>query len=428
MSDLSAQGPVRGQLLGHRDFRRLWAGQTVSEIGTQVSVLAVPIAAVRVLHATTFQVGVLSAAATLPFLVVGLPAGAWIDRWRRRRVMIVTDLGRFLVLGSIPISYALGELRMLQLYLVALAAGLLTVFFQVAYQSYLPSLIGLEYITEGNAKLVGSEQVAQIAGPSLAGGLVQALGASYAIAVDAGSFLFSGSAISTIRAKEAVPAVPAGGRPRLRYEIMEGLKFVLNQPLLRAITATSTTANFFSGIMTAVEVVFLVRVVHAQPGIIGLLFAAIGVGGLAGAVLAGPFARRLGGARATLAGVGMTAAGLLIPLTTAGVGLLLFAVGYAVSAAGVVLYNINQVSLRQRLCPERLLGRMNATVRFVVTGVEPLGALAGGAIGTTIGLRPTLWLAAAGQTLAVVWLLASPLRQMRDFPQPGHPQDHRSPS
>jgi predicted MFS family arabinose efflux permease len=407
---------VAGGLRGHRDFRRLWGGETVSELGSQVSLLAIPLIAVRTLHATTFEVGVLAAASTAAFLLVGLPAGVWVDRLRRRWVMMAADFGRVLSLGSIPLVYAVGTLTLIQLYVVTLVTGVLTVFFDVAYQSYLPSLVGREHLVEGNAKLTGSAQVSQVAGPSLAGGLVQAIGGAYAVAVDAVSFVVSGVAIAFIRAPEPVPLVPEGGHNRVRHDIAEGLRFVFGHPLLRAIAATTSTANLFSGILTAVEVVFLVRVAHAAPGIIGLLFAMGSVGGLLGAVVASPVARWIGGARATIVGIFAGVGGLLIPLTTPGVGVLFFGFGFFFNAFGAVLYNVNQVSFRQRLCPDRLLGRMNATMRFVVWGVLPIGALIGGALGTVIGLRPTVWVAEIGSCVAGVWLLASPMRNMRDFP------------
>jgi Na+/melibiose symporter-like transporter len=333
--------------------------------------------------------------------------------------MMTGDIGRLLALGSIPVAYALGALTLAQLFAVTLVSGILTVFFDVAYQSYLPSLVGREHLVEGNAKLTGSAQVAQVAGPSVAGGLVQAIGGSYAIAVDAVSFLVSGAALASIATKEPVPPVPEGGHNRVVHDIGEGLRFVFGHPILRAIMATTATSNFFSGIQTAVEIVFLVRVIHAAPGIIGLLFAMGGIGGVIGALAATPLARHIGGARATLLGIFTTAGGLLIPLTTRHAGMLLFGFGVLFVSFGAVLYNINQVSFRQRLCPERLLGRMNATMRFVVWGVLPIGALLGGLLGTSIGLRPSLWIAAAGETLAGMWLVASPMRRMRDFPDTG---------
>ncbi|MGH9305055.1 MAG: MFS transporter, partial [Acidimicrobiales bacterium] len=406
-----------GSLIGHHDFRLLWGGESISELGSQVSLLAIPLVAVRSLHATTFQVGALTAASTAAFLLVGLPAGAWVDRRRRRQIMIAADIGRMLALGSIPLTYGLGALGLTQLYVVTLVAGVLTVFFDVSYQSYLPSLVGVDNLVQGNAKLTGTAQIAQVAGPSLAGGLVQAIGGSYAVAVDAFSFLVSAGAVGSIRTTEPAPEIPKAGHQRLHRDIAEGLRFVFGHPLLRAIAATTATSNLFTAMMSAVEIVFLVRVVDAPPGIIGLLFAAGSVGGVLAALAASPFARRVGGARATRLGILCSGGGLLIPLTTKGAGLILFAAGFFFYAFGGVLYNVNQVSFRQRLCPERLLGRMNATMRFVVWGVLPIGGLIGGAIGTAIGLRPTLWLATAGASLAGGWLFVSPMRTMRDFPQ-----------
>ncbi len=409
--------PRGGHLVAHRDFRRLWAGETVSEMGTQVSVLAVPLVAVRSLHASTLEVSLLVTTSTLGFLIAGLPVGAWVDRVARRRVMIAADLGRLVALGSIPVADALGALTIAQLYAATLIAGLLTVFFDVAYQSYLPSLVGSEHVVEGNAKLGGSMQVAQVAGPSLAGGLVQLIGGPYAVGVDALSFLFSGACVTSITAREPTPPKRPWSVGHLAREIGEGLRFVAGQPIVRAVTLATATANLFSGVMTAIEVVFLVRICHAQPGIIGLLFAGVGVGGLAGALLASRVNRRIGGARATIGALLLGVVGLLVPLARPGIGVLLFAVGYAGTAFGASVFNINQVSFRQRLCPPELLGRMNATIRTLVSGVLPLGALAGGLVGTAIGLRATMWVAAVGQLTAVGWLLASPLRGRREIPE-----------
>lgn len=408
---------ARGALRGHRDFNLLWGGETVSELGSQVSLLAIPLLAVKTLHATTFEMGLLTAASTAAFLIVGLPAGVWVDRVRRRRLMIGTDLGRLLALGSIPIAYTLGHLTLIQLFVVTLATGILTVFFDVAYQSYLPVLVGRTHLVEGNAKLAGSAQVAAVAGPSAAGGLVQAIGSAAAVGVDAASFLVSALAVRTIRAPEPAPTVPEQGHPRLLQGIAEGLRFVFGNGLLRAIAATTATSNLFSGIAAAVEIVFLVRQVHASAGVIGLLFALGGAGGVAGAFAAGPIARRFGGARATIIGIAGSVGALLIPLTMTGAGLLYFGVGLLMVSFSATVYNVNQVSFRQRLCPDRLLGRMNATMRFVVWGVLPIGALVGGVLGARFGLRTTLWIGALGQALAGIWLLASPMRHLRDFPE-----------
>ena len=409
--------------LRHRDFRLLWGGQTVSELGSQVSLLAIPLLAVRTLHATTFEMGLLTAASTAAFLIVGLPAGVWVDRMRRRRVMIGADLGRMLALGSIPLAYAVGGLTLVQLFVVTLTSGILTVFFDVAYQSYLPALVGREHLVEGNAKLTGSAQVAAVAGPSIAGGLVQAVGSSATVAVDSVSFFVSAAAVTAIRTPDPKPVVPPGGHPKLVHDIAEGLRFVFGNVLLRAIAATTATSNLFSGVAAAVEVVFLVRQVHASPGVIGLLFTMGGAGGVLGALAASPIARRFGGARATMIGIAGNVGALLIPLTMPGAGLLFFGVGMFSVSFSAVVYNVNQVSFRQRLCPDRLLGRMNASMRFVVWGVLPIGALAGGLLGSVAGLRPTLWVGAVGEALAGIWLLASPMRTLRDFPEASEPGD-----
>ena len=398
----------------HRDFRRLWGGETVSELGSQVSLLAIPLLAVRILHASPFEMGVLTAASTAAFLVVGLPAGVWVDRLSHRSVMIAADLGRLLAMGSIPVAYALGSLGLPQLYAVALAAGVFTVFFDVAYQSYLPTLVGFEAVTEGNAKLSTSAQVAQVAGPSVAGGLVQAFGSAVAVTADAVSFAFSAVAITAIRSRTPPLHVPE--HRGMRREIAEGLRFVWGHRLLRAIAATTATSNFFGGIVAAIEIVFLVRVVHVEPAVIGLILACAGAGGVLGAVNAARIAAWIGGARATIVGIACTASMLLLPLSTPASAPWLFSIGWFISGFGAVLYNVNQVSFRQRLCPPALLGRMNATMRFIVWGVLPFGALIGGVLGQKVGLRPTLWVGAVGGVSAIGWLLASPLVGLRDFP------------
>ena len=404
-----------GVLLRHRDFRLLWGGETVSELGSQVSLLAIPLLAVRTLHATTFEMGLLTAASTAAFLVVGLPAGVWVDRVRRRRVMIGADLGRVLALGSVPIAYAVGGLTLAQLFVVTLASGILTVFFDVAYQSYLPALVGREHLVEGNAKLTGSAQVAAVAGPSLAGGLVQAIGSSAAVAVDSASFLVSAAAVGGIRAQN-----------RSRWHRREDTP------------ASSTTWWRDSGSCSATRCCGLsprprpprISSAASRPRSRSCSWSARsmprlassdscsalgGVGGVLGALAAGPIARRVGGARATLIGIAGNVGGLLIPLTMPGAGLALFGIGFMIVSFFVVVYNVNQVSFRQRLCPDRLLGRMNATMRFVVWGVLPIGALIGGVLGSVVGLRPTLWIGVVGEVLAGGWLLASPMRTMRDF-------------
>jgi MFS family permease len=395
----------------------LWTGQTVSEVGSSVTTLALPLVAVLVLHATTFEVGALAACTTLPFLVVALPAGAWVDRWRKRTVLLWSDAGRVLVLGSVPVAQAFHRLGLAQLYLVAVLAGVLTVFFDVAYQSYLPALVARDELVEANAKIGASESFGQVVGPSLGGVLVGALGAAYAVAVDAASFAVSAVATFAIRVRE--PQLPPPAEPRnLRREIREGLSFVLSHPILKKVVGCTATSNFFSGAAFAIEAVFLVRILHASPGVIGLVLSLGSIGGLLGAISAGRIARRVGTARIIWLSLTVTAPfGFLIPFAFRGYGVLLVAGALFAFSAGSVVYNTAQVSFRQAVCPPSLLGRMNASVRFIVWGTMPLGAFAGGALGTVLGLRVTEFLCALGGWAAVLWVINSPLFGMRDIPE-----------
>ncbi len=412
----------RRSLWRHRDFMLLWSGQTVSEVGSSVTVLALPLLAVISLDATTFQVGLLTACTSLAFLLVALPAGAWVDRWRRKPVLVWGDLGRVVLLGSIPVAKALGVLGLPQLYVVASLTGVLTVFFDVAYQSYLPALVDADELVDANGKIGASQSFAQVAGPALAGLLVAGLGAAYAVVVDAVSFLVSAGATSAIRRTEPTPPPRPPGR-RLRDEIREGLAFVVRHPILKRIVGCTATANFFSSAYVAVEAVFLVRVLHARPGVIGLVFSLTAVGGLLGGVFAGRIADRVGSARAIWVSQVLTGPfALLAAFAFPGWGVALVAVAGFCTSLGAVVYNVGQVSYRQAICPADLMGRMNASVRFIVWGTMPLGGLAGGILGTVIGVRATVFVAGLGMWAAALWLVFSPLFGMRDIPDvPGAP-------
>jgi MFS family permease len=405
----SATGVMR-----NRDFRLLWAGQTVSELGSGVSTLAIPLLAVRVLHASALQVGELTAAGTAGYLLVGLPAGAWVDRVRRRRLMIVSDLVRFAMLGSVPVAGALGVLKLAQLYIVTFAVGLVNVFFSVAYQAYVPAVLAREQLSEGNARLAGSAEVAEVAAPGLAGWAVQAVGGANTTGLDALTFLFSAVTLTSMRTADTRVAREPGstGDPARRggliREAWEGGRFVLDNRLLRTLTGVTSVANFCFAAATAVMVLFLVKDLRQSSVVIGLLYAAGGVGGVLGAVVASWVAGRMGIGRSALAGMLAFAVGTVMwPLATRGAGILWFAGGSLLVSLGMVMFNVSQGTLRQRVCPPRLLGRVIASMRFVVCGPLPVGALAGGAIGAAAGLRTTLWLAAAGSAAAAVWLMAT---------------------
>lgn len=393
-----------GLLRRHTDFRRLWFADGFSQLGTQISTLALPLTAAKAAHASTLQVAVLAALQSVAFLAFGLPVGAWSDRWRRRPLIVNADVGRAVLLGSIPVAALLGDLTIWQLYAVALAVGGCAVFFDVAYQSYLPTIVERPLLLQANSRLEVNRSAAAVGGPILAGYLVQWLTAPVAIAVDAVSFLWSAAWIASIDTAEPKPA-PAPRAP-LRRQIAEGLRFVRADAVLRAIAAYNGVAMTCYSAQGALEVIFLLRVVHASPVLIGLLFAGGCVGNLLGALCAAPLTRALGRRRALPAYVLLGgASALLLPLTDDGWRIVLFPLGTALSGFCLVAYNVVQMSLRQETCPPHLLGRVSATMRTITAGVRPLGALLGGLLGTWLGIRPTLWITAACALAAGLLLL-----------------------
>jgi MFS family permease len=405
----------------HPDFVKLWAGHTISRFGSEISQLAIPLTAALVLNASAFQMGLLGTFEFAPFLLLSLFAGVWVDRLRRKPILIVADIGRALLLGSIPLAAVLGVLRIEQLYVVGFCTGILTVLFDVADQSYLPALVSRGHLVEGNSKLEMSRSVAQIAGPGVGGALVQLVSAPIAILVDAVSFLASAVCLVTIRAREAAPVRHAHGGGSIWAELREGLVVVLGNPLLRSIAGCTATTNLFGNGMMAVYVLYATRELGIGPALLGIILAAGGPGALLGALLAGRMANRFG-LGATIIGASLVGglANLLVPLAS-GPELAIAALLLLASFVGGIsnpVYNINQVSLRQAITPDRLQGRMNASVRFIVWGTIPIGALIGGALGDAIGLRPTLALMAACSVLATLWILFSPVRRLKEQPVP----------
>jgi MFS family permease len=408
---------ARGGLWRHRDFRRLWAAESLSLVGTEISHLALPLVAISVLDASTFQVGLITVLDAAAFLLVGLPAGAWCDRLPRRPVLILGDLARAVLLASIPVAALFGALTIWQLYAVVLASGFCTVFFDVAYQSYLPGLVGREHLIEGNAKLEASRSVAHAVGPTVSGYLVQWFTAPIAVAVDAVTYLWSAAWIAAIRTREPRPKTVA--RSSLRGEVLDGLRFVFGHPVLRTLAVSGSVWALFLAAQSAIAVVFLVRELGVRPATVGVLYSAASVGAVLGALVAARLTRWLGRGRALVGYAGASGAfGLLLPLTDTGWRLVLFALSGAVVGACITAYNIVHVSFRQALCPDHLLGRMNATMRFVMWGAIPIGGVLGGALGTGIGLRPTLWVTAVGLLVPVLCLYLSPVRQAAVESQP----------
>ncbi|MFD8497264.1 MFS transporter [Amycolatopsis sp. NPDC059657] len=403
-------------LLRHADFRRLWAGDTLSQFGQKIGETAIPLLAATVLAATPMQMGVLTAAETAAFLVIGLPAGVWVDRWRRRPIMLRADFVRAALLISVPIAWWAGVLTLGQLIVVALLTGVCTVFFDLAYQSYLPSLVGREHLLEGNSKLQSSLSVAQVAGPGLGGALVQLAGAANAVLTTGIGFLCSALCLARIKTVEPEPVRHED--EKLWPRITEGLRFVFGNPLLRPITCATGTANLGNLMLGAVTVLFLTREVGLSPAAVGALLAVAGIGSVAGALTARWCIARIGQVRSIwLVSLVSLPGQLLLPFAAPGWRIGLAAFGLLLFGYGVVVYNVAQLSFRQSICPDGMLGRMNASIRFLVYGIQPIGGLLGGLLGELIGVRGAVFAGAAVQASAVLWLIVSPIRKLRDVPE-----------
>jgi MFS family permease len=407
------------------DFLKLWAGQTISLIGSEVTGLALPLTAVLILNATPAQMGVLGAVQYAPALLLGLFAGVWIDRVRRRPILIFADVGRALLLASIPVALLLGVHGMNYLYGVAFAVGALTVLFSVAYQAYLPSLVEKAHLVEANGRLEASRALAGIVGSGLSGALVQLLTAPIAILADACSFFVSVFSLAIIRTPEPKPARNPQ-RKHIFAEIGEGLRMTFGHALLRPIVITSAIFNLFAAILNSLVILYLARDLRFSPVAIGGMSAVAGVAGLLAAMIAGRVTRWFGVGR-TIVGATLLISGgwLILPLTGSVLApsIPLVTLGASLGAMGDVFYNVNVISVTQSVTPNRLRGRVSASVRFTLWGLQPLGALAGGFIGQTYGLQFALFVSSAGFLSAFLWALFSPIRHLRMHPQPSEEEE-----
>jgi predicted MFS family arabinose efflux permease len=407
----------------HPDFVRLWSASTVSVFGSLITRTALPFAAILALGATPSQVGWLSIAELLPGFVIGLGAGAWIDRRRRRPVMIGADLGRAAILLLVPLAALLGALSLPLLIAVAAAISVLNVAFDVAYQSYLPTLVRRDELVEGNSKLTAAASVAEAASFGMGGWLVQLLTAPVAIAVDAVTFVASALFVGAIRAPEPHPAGAAGiskARPSLRSEIADGMRLIWRDGALRALVGSNAGLAFSFGVGSAAYLVYVSRVLGFSPGVLGLIFGLGGVASLVGALAAGRLARFPIGPVMVACFVVAAIGQALVPLATAAgpVAVALLVAQQFVSDPAYTVYEINQVSLRQGMVPDALLGRVNATVRVSEVGAQILGALLGGYVGDAYGARAALVVGLTGLLLAALWLFRSPVRALRRIPPP----------
>ncbi len=414
---VSATPARKRAFLLNRNFALLWSGQTISELGSHISGQGLPLAANLVLGATAIQMGLLTALGMFPVLLVGLLAGVWIDRLRRRPILLIADLARALLLLSIPIAAMLGLLHIEQLYIVAAVVGVLTVFFDVANQSFLPLLIGREQVVAANSKLSASSSLAEVGGPTLAGVLVQVMTAPIAILFDALSFLVSALCVGLIRVREPRPVL-ATERQHLLQDIRAGLVVILGNPLLRAIMLCSSTRNFCGGAFAALYSLYVIRELGVTPLFYGVFVGAGGAGALLGALIANPLARRFGIGR-VLVGAALLN-GMMLPLTPLAGGskvviVILLMLGQLIGDFAYAIYEIHALSLRQLLVSEHLLGRANASMRVLVEGMVPVGALLAGFAATAIGMRITLLIAAClCCLLSPIWLFFTPIWRLRE--------------
>lgn len=393
------------------EFLKLWAGESVSLLGSQVTALALPLVAAVALRATPVEMGVLAAADTAPILALGLVAGAWSDRRRRRPLLLAANAGRAALLATIPLAALLGRLALPQLYAVAFLVGALGVVFDTTYQAYLPALVARDALVAGNARLEVSRSVAQVVGPAAAGALVALVTAPLAIALDAGSFVVAAVSVALIRRPE--PA-PAAGEKRLGLgrEIVAGLRYIAMHRLLRALTAATGLANLASGAIFALLILYLARDLALPPAVIGALLTVGGPAALLGALSVDRIAGRLDVGRTLVVGSLVFTAGdfaLALAGGPRGATVAVLALAQALIGFGSPVYNVTAISLRQSLTPDALLGRVTASARVVTVGALPLGALLGGALGARLGLRPTLLVAACWALLLPAWLALSPV-------------------
>jgi len=403
---------TRSALWRNRDFVHLWSAYTISEFGSQITLLALPLTAIAVLHASVFEISVLSTFSLLPMLLFGPLAGVWVDRRRHRPVLFATDFVRFALLGSVPVAYGLGLLTLAQLYVVAFLAGVMQMLFVVSSHAYLPALLERDHLIGANTRLETSRALAGTAGPGLGGVLVNLVSAPVAIAGDAFSFLFSGLAILSIRHREP----PSRDEPAASvvHELREGLRYVFSDSILRANVLSAGPANFSYGITWGLLIVFAVRDLGLHAGSIGLTLSLAQVGGLVGAALAGRLSRRFG-LGPTMIGACMLVGPdtLLVALAPRSAPILFLAVGWGLGSFTSIVTGIVGVSIRQAIVPQRLQGRVVGSIRWIILGVVPLGSVVGGALASRIGLRDTLLVSAGIAFVTAVPLALSPLRRLK---------------
>jgi Na+/melibiose symporter-like transporter len=415
---------IKGGLWHHRDFLKFWTGDTITQFTGQISNLALPTVAILTLRVTGLQLGILDALGFIAFPTMGLFVGVWIDRMRRKPVMIVANLIQVAMLGSVPVAFILGVLGLYQLDVVALVMGITTVFYDVAYQSYLPSLVSKENVLEGNQKLQTSASAAQVVGPSVASGLMQLFGAALSVTADVFGTLAAAFALIFIRKPE--PPVGNNSQSSERHffsEMREGIEVITKNKLLWTQAGCTGTSNLGSNIFGVAFLLFAYRILKISPGIIGLAFSIGAVGFLVGVLICPIVTRKLGLGNAVALAIALNFGTLGVLLARTQFAVLIIGVAYLIAYLGIPIYNINQVSLRQIITPNRLQGRMNATMRTVVWGTIPAGAIIGGILTITVGVVPTLYIGGLISGGSVLWIVLGPIFKLQKQPDPINDQD-----
>ena len=408
-----------GNLWRHRDFTRFWFSDTVSQFGSQFSGFALPVLAVLSFNATPLDIGIITALAIIPYPVLGLFVGVWADRFRKRRIMVVCNFGRMLTLASVPIGYVLGTLSLAQLFAVALVTGLFSVFFDISYQAYLPILVDRGDLIEGNQKLQLSASGAQVAGPGIAGFVYQAIGGAFTVAADSIGYLVSAVTLLSVK-KDEQPKVRNDQDPAPDFfaEMREGIEVVLGNRYLRMIAGCTATSNLGTNMVQAVLTIFALRTLRFTTTELGLVGSIGAVGFLAGVLVVTRFTARVGLGRILALSIAVPGAFVFLPLATLGYPFLVLAAVSFVVGLSVPAYNVNQISLRQAITPDRLQGRMNATMRTIVWGTIPVGSLLGGLLGNNVGVVDTMYVGGAIAGLASVWIALGPVMNLREQPEP----------
>jgi predicted MFS family arabinose efflux permease len=407
----------KGKLWRHRDFLKLWTGDTITQFTGQISGLALPIVAVLTLKVTGLQLGILEALGFISFPTLGLFVGVWMDRMRRRPVMIVADLIQVAALGSVPMAFVFGVLGIYQLCVVSLVMGTTTLFFDVAYQSYLPSLVDKEDVVEGNQKLQTSASASGVIGPSIASFMMQAIGAAMSVIADAIGTLAGAFMLLAIRKPEPAPN-STGGQRHFFAEMKEGIKVVTGNKLLWSQAGCTGTWNLGSQMFSVALLLFALRTMGISQGLIGIVFSIGAAGFLVGVLISSEITKRLGLGRAIALSTAGSFGQLIVLLASPGIAVPVIGLSYFVTSLGIPIYNINQVSLRQIITPNRLQGRMNATMRTIVWGTIPAGSFIGGVLVTAWGIVPTIVVGALVSGGSVIWIVLGPIFKLSKQPDP----------